>query len=99
MVQRPRIDASARERALSCLKEISTAQKEFESRRADDAAVGADELTLSQKHGARRPAKARNEEVPGDVVFVTVGVLLLIPCWTGPSVSRPANGSSCCSSC
>ena len=35
------LDASARERALSCLKEISTAQKEFESRRADDAAVGA----------------------------------------------------------
>jgi len=35
------LDASARERALSCLKEISTAQKESESRRADEAAVGA----------------------------------------------------------
>jgi hypothetical protein len=35
------LDAKARERALSSLKEISTAQKEFEIRRADEAAVGA----------------------------------------------------------
>lgn len=33
-------DAGARERALSCLKEISTAQTESENRRADEAAVG-----------------------------------------------------------
>ncbi|MDD1746742.1 MAG: DUF4129 domain-containing protein [Methanomassiliicoccales archaeon] len=36
-----RLEASARERALSCLREISTAQKEFEIRRADEAAIGA----------------------------------------------------------
>jgi hypothetical protein len=35
------LDISARERALGCLKEISTAQKEFESRRVDEAAVEA----------------------------------------------------------
>jgi hypothetical protein len=35
------LGTSARERALGCLKEISTAQKEFESRRVDEAAVEA----------------------------------------------------------